>query len=819
MRKTLFRLLLYFLISLFFFSFVSNCVLASFDTFSESELFDGDEEIRESFPHQECSESNNSNLLVESVPNDGTIPDGIYAFKNLGNTNRWMDVQYNQTNPGYHMQQYAFGISPSIVYSASGLYKITRVGNTQRYIIRLVLNNNLSFGISTGTTDILTKTIPSNDSDVGFSDTFYITYDNGGYTIKPASSTLYVCANLTQNSGSSGAPLSYLTAKTLSSAGNNARWIVEGYHTQIPNGIYAFENIGNSGLWMDVRQNQTSPGYPMQQYAFSQSPAETFSRSGLFKVTQNSQAGLYTIRLMLNNRLSFGSVSNDVLTKIIPVSENAIFFNELFYIVFYNGGYAIRPENDNDYYISAKNSTASGSYGGNNSKLTTRTMTDAGSRALWKMYQYTGTAQTGYNKSYSSSVSDGIQILNTVHIDYVFWSTVIGTNDAQISCAPNDSFLLDWYYDRSQQRLTLTPKEPNIITVTTSFNINGVLQSYYDYYNSIFLQEMTNFFFQNMEYYNYVEDDSGTPKHNIFNGETSQKWIFTHVGDGYYKIISSVNGKAITVPSGNEGTDNVNLTLENYIGTNNQKWKISTTSNHNYKIKAKSSENYSNDLVLAVETSNIFNPNNTGLKIRQRKFINDTNLKDEWHIYCLDGSGTYLYATKNYIGIDRISEYSMILNYLFDLEERFFNYENPDYISSGDFINNIAASHMFILRGMGGYNNNTTFLNLHETGSSSKLYGTDIYNNQTPGLSITYLAVFASSYSAKNISGGIDLVSAMKSVGAIRAIGFNSSVTDDNINLWTKKLFYFYTVENDIDLAFYDANNYMPSMSGISVMQ
>ena len=120
------------------------------------------------------------------------IPDGVYALQNLGNTARWVDIQYDSTTAGARVQQYAYGSTPAEGSSNSGLYKITRRASTGTYIIRLMLNQNLSFGVSGS--DVYTKTIPSSDSSVSNADTFYIEYSSGGYTIRPYNSSTYISA-------------------------------------------------------------------------------------------------------------------------------------------------------------------------------------------------------------------------------------------------------------------------------------------------------------------------------------------------------------------------------------------------------------------------------------------------------------------------------------------------------------------------------------------------------------------------------------------------------------------------------------------------
>ena len=97
---------------------------------------------------------------------------------------------------------------------------------------------------------------------------------------------------------------------------------------------------------------------------------------------------------------------------------------------------------------------------------------------------------------------------------------------------------------------------------------------------------------------NYI-NDGGIAEIRSFNGADYQKWIFTNAGDGDHKITSKISGYAVTVPSGEESEENIDLVLKPYTGSNNQKWKITLTSYGSCKIKAKSSESITDrDLVM-----------------------------------------------------------------------------------------------------------------------------------------------------------------------------------------------------------------------------
>ncbi len=128
---------------------------------------------------------------------------------------------------------------------------------------------------------------------------------------------------------------------------------------------------------------------------------------------------------------------------------------------------------------------------------------------------------------------------------------------------------------------------------------------------------------------NYTHNGGITEIHPLDGGDY-QRWNFTYLGDGYYKITSVVSGYAVTVPTGSATSDNADLILKPYTGTDNQKWRITLTRNGSSKIKAKSSESYtSKDLAMSLETVSYTN----GANIQQREYLDDSSYKDEW--YCV----------------------------------------------------------------------------------------------------------------------------------------------------------------------------------------
>lgn len=74
-----------------------------------------------------------------------------------------------------------------------------------------------------------------------------------------------------------------------------------------------------------------------------------------------------------------------------------------------------------------------------------------------------------------------------------------------------------------------------------------------------------------------------------YNGEASQMWIITDLGNGYYKIISSNSGLSLNVS--NYSVDNgANIIQQVYTGYDDELWKICNLGNGYYVISSKNSQ-------------------------------------------------------------------------------------------------------------------------------------------------------------------------------------------------------------------------------------
>lgn len=128
-----------------------------------------------------------------------------------------------------------------------------------------------------------------------------------------------------------------------------------------------------------------------------------------------------------------------------------------------------------------------------------------------------------------------------------------------------------------------------------------------------------------------------------YNGGGVQRWIFTHLGDGYYSIrISNSYLMAcyLGVINDSDGL-NVDIVLRAGELTDGMKWKVEATRNGAYKIIPKTGE--SKDYILATTTSEGIN----GAKLIQGKYIDNDSYRDEWNIIWAFNPVHTLVAQKN----------------------------------------------------------------------------------------------------------------------------------------------------------------------------
>ena len=152
------------------------------------------------------------------------------------------------------------------------------------------------------------------------------------------------------------------------------------------------------------------------------------------------------------------------------------------------------------------------------------------------------------------------------------------------------------------------------------------------------------YFIRNVEDGKYLQpDDTDAPLYSSNNaqmegwkldGGNYQRWLFTHLGDGYFKIESIQSGKVLSVKSGYTNTSLEPLVQDAYGNYSRQKWKINWTTDSNYVLRPKTSEIYETDWCMKATAGS-----SDGLSVCQYGYTSDSNYKDEWIlINCIYGS-------------------------------------------------------------------------------------------------------------------------------------------------------------------------------------
>ena len=399
----------------------------------------------------------------------------------------------------------------------------------------------------------------------------------------------------------------------------------------VPDGVYSLQNIGNTGLWMDIEQSKTDAGYHVQQYAYSDNPAGTlFDRAGLFKISRKSN-GLYVIRLMLNNRLSFGFVGNEVITKEIEVVDANVPDTDCFTITYISGSYIIKPYNSS-YAISAKNTTASGLSGAPDSYLAKRTAADAGDRAKWQLFKYNRTDRSGSTIYFPSSWKNkGIPVGATGTMHNVTWSTYIGANTPKMRVASGYEDLMSYAWNETNLKTSFTALSVGNVKIQSQIfvgNTDTVKYTGTFSYFQVIPQEGT-YLIRNEKTEKYIDvkgpnTNEGTLIHQWTYGESSsRRWIVEHVsgGEGFVRIKSAYSNKYLAVDSTTNTTIKQTSTLSNY-----SLWKFERTSAGNLMLVCKA---LPTTTVLALPSNSDYN----GTNLTTVTYTNDETLNDEWQIF------------------------------------------------------------------------------------------------------------------------------------------------------------------------------------------
>ena len=294
-------------------------------------------------------------------------------------------------------------------------------------------------------------------------------------------------------------------------------------------------------------------------------------------------------------------------------------------------------------------------------------------------------------------------------------------------------------------------------------------------------------------YYADIENHDLTNGTNVvqhqFLGGGTQKWTFTHDGDGYYTI--DIEGYYLGVR--NKST-NLNENVEIYVGwgfvpNEATYWKISVTESGAFKITPKEAEHLG--YVLATSTSSQTN----GANLVQSAYVNNTNYCDEWRFRFPESYDVALIAVPEE-GKDRSSYFSNIVTELASIGYQ--NYFNNHSVVSHGWTKSYLLDFM--------QNSKITLIRTH--GNRYGIQATDgivtINDVYTAELDRSELIIYGACLTANGGENADNLVNTTVNAGARTVIGFQDNVEGSACNEWCETFFeYFVQYYNDSNKDYY----------------
>lgn len=359
------------------------------------------------------------------------------------------------------------------------------------------------------------------------------------------------------------------------------------YTHYIPDGVYAFRASEFDNLWLTIEDDSPFVGKKVQQTKLGSSPASTgvFDRSCLFKISRSGSE--YVIRSMLNNNLSFGISDGKIITKTIPSKESSVPMADRFWISWDGSGFLLKQYAGSEAIKIESESEVD---------LVTVPDTEADATAHWSLERYTGVHQESVTIYFPVNMNTGV----TAKLTPIVWSTRIGYNTPAIEAVPGYTDYATVTWDNSSQSATAVLHQKGQFKIVQHIynNLKTDSRSWEFTFNIHLLIDEGTYFLGNVAIKGYMQVDDIDWRNNFstsgaamelfdFYDYERQRWVITHIVDGYYKIISYVSGLAVTAPV----SENMAVTQTAYSDLDTQLWKITSTST-GYMLAPKSNIAY-----------------------------------------------------------------------------------------------------------------------------------------------------------------------------------------------------------------------------------
>lgn len=401
------------------------------------------------------------------------------------------------------------------------------------------------------------------------------------------------------------------------------------YTNALSDGIYMFQNVANSNMYMDVRNNSISAGAYVQQlrYLSRTNPKTEQSASGLFELTYKESTDSYIIRCLTNRELTFGfgetiygtNPISPLVTKEISLNDSYVLAEDTFRIEYHNG--FVIHEYSSPKIVSAQNTISSGEEGGYQSLLTSVTVSMVSDLSRWNIikcsddnigpfasFNITGEVLAGKTATFTPFVSvggDEYEITNiTVSVPDGIATFISESSDGSLTYKFHDEGTI--YFNvtvrNGLRSITLDPMAYDVKLPFAEGNYvikNKAINNYlYDVLLSGNIVTANNF-----------QDAAGAYHPHC--------WVITHVIDGYYLIKSFEEEGYLTAPE----LYDIYVASQFYSEelSDRQLWLLDEDVP---TIKAKMYEDTNNVIQVAMDSSNS--------AVYNMSYSSDSDYMDEW---------------------------------------------------------------------------------------------------------------------------------------------------------------------------------------------
>ena len=139
---------------------------------------------------------------------------------------------------------------------------------------------------------------------------------------------------------------------------------------------------------------------------------------------------------------------------------------------------------------------------------------------------------------------------------------------------------------------------------------------------------------------------------DTYSSESSCKWEFQYLHNGYYAIQNTYNNKALAVAPGFDTTAGEELVVESFVGDPRQQWSITPTANGLFKISPRCAESHTANLAMCLMTPNNSQYDPRYLDIVQDSYTFDSILADEWLIQPINQAPAITYQTQIFYDVN-----------------------------------------------------------------------------------------------------------------------------------------------------------------------